>query len=820
MAIALDLAESGRPSHPTARWLRLLSITVSLCVALIALPAASQGRFDYRNWGGLSPSAGWEIFSGQFVGDAAPDVVAYLPTTGELRVAHNTGSTFQVSTSAWYVVTPTTDWRFTTGEFTGDALDDVVGYHPSNGTVWVLRNTGTNFSAELRGSLAAALTGSIHAGDFDGDGSTDVAFYDAGTGAIRVGRSDGSTFSFSLWFTVSPAASWTLTSSEMTGDARADLAGYHPSTGVLWIGTSTGTSFLFAGASATLSPSSGWKLAGGDFASSPLADLFSYHTGTGSLWVGLNSGGAFTYQAPWSPTPLTPASSWQFAPGDFDQDGRLDVAGYHPSNGSLWALLQVDPPPLGYAWPLSAAPGESIDFMISGGSGPNIDFHRHVSPGASVTSTWMGSAPFTPVTQACAPNANRFGCGWSPTVSFAIPASWPSGLYSARVPYADGPSYDVTFVVKPAPTAYRNVAVVANANTWNAYNDWGGGSKYSGVERGSFMRPNPSSAPIGESFANHHLARAELWMLGWLEAEGYAPHLFTDLDVHNGEIGTAYDQVVLSAHPEYWTVEMYDWLQAHLQAGGSLLYVAGNGIYEKTTYANDQKELIFLGGVFGGAREPELFRRQPGRAERSLLGVATEDCGVGPAPFVVLDAAHPLFAGTGVTNGQVFGTASLNIGGGSYTPGRASAWEVDSSAGPGAVGGGCNAAAPTIPPSTLPAGLRVVARATNPTNPSRFGAEIVYYDHPAGGRVVSIGSLTANGSLVIDPILQQIARNALVVPEADASSALAVGGLVLVALGARRRCAAFSASSSRIGKSGPSDRMRPFVRRSTPIPTS
>jgi hypothetical protein len=786
MGLAADSRrrESRPKSTVRSARARRRATCVLLCAVLGALPVAAQGRFDYQNWGGLSPSAGWEIFSGQFVGDSAPDLVAYLPTTGELRVVTNAGSSFLVSPAAWFVVTPSTDWRFASGEFTSDALDDLVGYHPSNGTVWVLRNTGTGFASELRGSLAAGLPGSIHAGDFDGNGSTDVAYYASSTGAVRVGASTGSTFTFSLWYTLTPASAWTLTSAELTGDARIDLAGYHPSTGALWIGTSTGASFIFAGASATLAPASGWNLVGGDFASSALADLFSYHTGTGTLWVGLNAGGAFTYQAPWSPTPVSPATSWQFVPGDFDADGRLDVAGYHPSNGSLWAMLQVDPPPLGYAWPLSGAPGESIDFMISAGNGPAVDFYRHVSTGADVTSTWMGSAPFTPVIQSCAPNANRFGCGWAPTVHFVIPAGWPSGLYSARIPYADGPSYDVTFVVKPTPTAYRNVAVVANANTWNAYNDWGGGSKYSGVERGSFLRPSPGSAPIGESFANHHLTRAELWMLGWLEAEGYAPHLFTDLDVHNGEIGTLYDQVVLSAHPEYWTLEMYDWLQAHLVAGGSLLYVAGNGIYEKTTYANDQRELVFLGGVPGGAREPELFRRQPGRAERSLLGVATEDCGVAPAPFVVLDAGHPLFAGTGVTNGLPFGTSSFNTGGGSpsYSPGRASAWEVDSSAGPGAIGGGCNGALPPIPPSILPAGLQVVARAANPSNPARFGAEIVYYDHPAGGRVVSIGSLTASGSLVIDPVLQQIARNALVVPEAGSTLMLAVGCLVLGAL--------------------------------------
>ena len=41
----------------------------------------------------------------------------------------------------------------------------------------------------------------------------------------------------------------------------------------------------------------------------------------------------------------------------------------------------------------------------------------------------------------------------------------------------------------------------------------------------------------------------------------------------------------------------------------------------------------------GGPREDALFR-QLGRPERSLLGIATERCGVPGSPFVVQDAAR------------------------------------------------------------------------------------------------------------------------------------------------------------------------------------
>jgi hypothetical protein len=38
---------------------------------------------------------------------------------------------------------------------------------------------------------------------------------------------------------------------------------------------------------------------------------------------------------------------------------------------------------------------------------------------------------------------------------------------------------------------------------------------------------------------------------------------------------------------------------------------------------------------------------------------------------------------------------------------------------------------------------------------------MVTYDHPEGGLVFSVESLTFGGSLVIDPVLQQIVRNVL-----------------------------------------------------------
>jgi hypothetical protein len=139
-----------------------------------------------------------------------------------------------------------------------------------------------------------------------------------------------------------------------------------------------------------------------------------------------------------------------------------------------------------------------------------------------------------------------------------------------------------------------------------------------------------------------------------------------------------------------------------------------------------------------------------------VLGVATERCNAAGSPYRVLAAGHPLFDGTGVVNGSTFGNSGLNTG---FGNGKASAWEVDSSSGPGAISVACIDETATVPPSGLPAGLTVLASGVPDSD--GLGAEMTYYDHPGGGFVFSVGSITFGGSLVVDPVIQRIMRNVL-----------------------------------------------------------
>jgi len=348
------------------------------------------------------------------------------------------------------------------------------------------------------------------------------------------------------------------------------------------VGTNTGSGFSF-NKWATLEPAAGWTFLAGNFAGDSKLDVVGYHPSNGTLHVGTNTGSAFSFDR-WAT--VTPEAGWTFLAGNFAGDSKLDVVGYHPSNGTLWVGTNI---------------------------GSGFDLSRWVTVG--------------------------------------------------------------------------------------------------------------------------------------------------------------YKTLVLSTHPEYWSVQMYSNLKAFLKGGGSLLYLGGNGIYENGEYTKDQTGMVFRAGVenFGGVpqnRAAALFRRlDPPRPERALLGVATERCGVEGSPYQVQLADHPFFRGTDLGNGSTFGDVGLNTG---FGNGKASAWEVDTSNGTGATSIPTDCASgnpidwPVADGPGLPEGLEILATGQNWLEDGQWkGAEMVYYAHPGGGFVFSAGSITFGGSLVVDPKIQQIVRNAL-----------------------------------------------------------
>lgn len=717
-------------------------------------------RLTVSRWASVTPAAGWTIGAGRFTDGAGSDLFGYHPGNGTLWVAENRGDRFAF-THPWATVDPADGWQFVVADVTGDGRADVVGHHPGNGAVWVGENRGGSFAFTRWATLSPPTGWRVHCGLFTGRARADLLAHHHDSGTLWVGANTGSAFAFSgTWATVEPGREWQFATGDVIGNGTTDVVGYRPDDGTVWVGETHGASFGLT-TWATLAPAQGWQVLAGRFTGRDKADLLGYHPGNGTLWIGENQGDRFDLTD--RSATLSPAAGWQFVTAGVDGDIWDDVVGYQPADGSVVVGVSPTRPIEGYCWPLSARPGESVSFHVSHQGEAVASIQRHTSTSETVDSTEVHTLSFTARHQVASTTAWRDGCGWEETFRLTVPPEWPSGIYSATCTDPTGGRCAIPFVVRAGDDRRSRIALLANVNTWLAYNGWGGRSKYSGLARTSFLRPMPPAAPDGDA----HLTRGELWVLGWLESQGHSPDVLTDIDFHDeGCDPGQYPLLVVGTHPEYWTPQMYDRLASYLDAGGSLAYLGGNGVFETGEYVDDRTAMVFRLGMEDGPREVALFRVQ-GRPERSLLGVATERCAVPGSPYVVRSAGHPLFAGTGLSDGDLIGAVGLNRHhSGGTGNGAASGWEVDTSRGRGATGvpSSCDlveARLPPggVPPSALPAGLVVLAEGV-PDGGSP-GADMTYHDHPGGGFVFSAGSLTFGGSLVVDAALGTLVHNVI-----------------------------------------------------------
>lgn len=743
--------------------------------------SSGKGSFVPAVWGNAPGGAGADLklLSGHFVqSNNRTDIAYYNPNNGTIYVGSNTGSSFAFTKYA--TIAPAAGWQVAAADLTTDRLTDVVGYfpdpdrdqqNPKYGTVWVFENNGAGaFTIGSPWAQTGPTYGwdSLFVGDFNRDGKVDIGLFlldpyphqppealGPHWAVIDVGANNypSRTFTFSEWTRFS----------NVTGENH------------------------------------NYSLIAGSFAGDGTNDVIAYDraSGDGSLNLGRNAVNGFSFsQAPWASTITPKDGMWTFLPGDFNNDGRMDVVGYYP-NGTLWLGVNTGLPPEGYAWPLSAKAGETIDLYLSGETDGQIDIIHHRS----------GETPEEPDIRATfqadlvkhkIANADPWkdGCGWPSTVGLRISEFWPSGIYSARLKSRNGGYFYVPFVVKPQTPSASNVAVLANTNTWLAYNYWGGNGKYSGAAYVSHLRPNPSASPSGESFQNRHLARAETWVLTWLEDNGVTPHVYTDTDFHNYGIPSSYRTLVITTHPEYWTRQMYENVKTFIRNGGSLVYLGGNGIFENGEYSNaEQSQMKFYGGkecnkelnvgtCITDYRCRNLFRSTDSTSpirenEIVVLGISSRDTGMENAKgYTIIDPNNLALQNTGLNlqYGAMVGNAGLNyrLPG---SPRAAAGWETDSTDGKN----DC-ACAPQCDKNTVPAS--VIGQATGgpfaqakdtvalPDGGTQEvnASEMAYYKYAGGNFVFAAGSITFGGALVVggnrsnSNELQVILRNVMGIP--------------------------------------------------------
>ncbi len=243
--------------------------------------------------------------------------------------------------------------RVFSGDFTGDGKSDALFYYGGDGNWWLGVSDGTTLTWHLAGNVAGLGDGkhAFYTGDFNGDGKLDVLVYGSADGSWRLGASDGTNLTFT---TISTNAGFgdLLDGAHRTfvgdfnGDGKSDVLFYYKGDGALWLGTSSGTAL-------------GWTKAGdasgfgnlldgshalwtGDFNGDGKSDLVFYYNGDGSIWLGACDGATVTFHQSANGTSgfgnlVDP--SRRIVQGDFNGDGKSDLAFYYNGDGHVWIGL-------------------------------------------------------------------------------------------------------------------------------------------------------------------------------------------------------------------------------------------------------------------------------------------------------------------------------------------------------------------------------------------------------------------------------------------------------------------------------------------------
>jgi len=234
------------------------------------------------------------------------------------------------------------------GDFNGDGKLDLAVANELSNTVSILLGDGTGNFTLASSPAVGDYPWSLAVGDFNGDGKLDLAVanlgcpwpcYSSGTVSILLGDGTGN---FTL--VSSPAVGQTPMSvavGDFNGDDKLDLAVANYGSGTVSILLGDGTSHF------TLASSPGvgiqiTSLAVGDFNGDGKLDLAvaspDFYAGGVTILVGDGTGN-FKLVSSW----VTGDWPWSVAVGDFNGDGKLDLAVANQGSDTVAILLQGSP---------------------------------------------------------------------------------------------------------------------------------------------------------------------------------------------------------------------------------------------------------------------------------------------------------------------------------------------------------------------------------------------------------------------------------------------------------------------------------------------
>src|SRR5882672_9529001 len=308
----------------------------------------------------------------------------------------------------------------------------------------------------------------------------------------------------------------------------------------------------------------------------------------------------------------------------------------------------------GFTTDISANTGQTIFFKISTSAvSYRIDIYRlgyYQGNDARFITSISPSALLPQIQPSCLSDSSTglIDCGnWGISASWTVPSTATSGVYFARLVRPDtGEVGAIIFVVRN-DSSHSDIVVQTSDTTWQAYNDYGGNSLYSGnpVGRAYKVSYNRPVNTLKDFFSQ------EYPMLHWLEANGYDVTYLSGVDTdRNGALITQHRIFVSVGHDEYWSGGQRANVEAARAADVNLAFFSGNEVFWKTRWeaSTDVTNTAYrtlvcyketsMNGSYGGVIDPAdpptwtgLWRdarfsppADGGRPENALTGTITQ----------------------------------------------------------------------------------------------------------------------------------------------------------------------------------------------------
>ena len=264
-----------------------------------------------------------------------------------------------------------------------------------------------------------------------------------------------------------------------------------------------------------------------------------------------------------------------------------------------------DPSIQGFSTNISVDRGETVHFKIDTPSTAyRLDIYRmgyYGGDGARKVASVEPTATLPQSQPACSeePSTGLIDCGnWAESASWPIPPDAVSGIYFAKLVREDQASEGshIVFVVRDDGSE-SDLLFQTSDTTWEAYNQYGGNSLYTGgpgtnpgrAYKVSYNRPltvrgtSPEDSPFN----------AEYPMVRWLERNGYDVNYTSGANVdQDGSALLEHNAFLSVGHDEYWSGGQRANVTAAREAGVNLAFFSGNEIFWKTRWENGHRTLV------------------------------------------------------------------------------------------------------------------------------------------------------------------------------------------------------------------------------------